>query len=256
MMMLNVSHIQHFSVGDGDGIRTTVFFKGCNLHCPWCHNPETISQAPTTLHYKSLLGDELRGRLLPVEEVLCEVLKDKEYYEESGGGVTFSGGEVMLQAEGALALAKRLRERGVSLAVDTAGCVSWHAFEQLNPYVDTYLYDLKTASARRYATVIGGSLSLVLENLRRLLTAGKQVRVRVPLIPGFNTDSRSLVALRDCLREVGAQTVDLLPFHRLGSGKYEAMGLSYPYRAVKPLGEARLAHIKDYFSPYFTVKIE
>ena len=100
-VMLNIFNIQHFFVGDGDGIRTTVFFKGCNMCCPWCHNPESLSAAPTKLCDKRRSTTEILGKMVPAEDVVREVLVDREYYEESGGGATFSGGEVLLQAEGA-----------------------------------------------------------------------------------------------------------------------------------------------------------
>ena len=109
---LNISDIQHYSTGDGDGIRTTVFFKGCNLRCPWCHNPETLSSLPQRLREGN--RERLCGRWMAVEEVLEEILWDVDFYRESGGGATLSGGEVLLQAAGAAELCRRLRERGTA----------------------------------------------------------------------------------------------------------------------------------------------
>ena len=254
--MLNIFNIQHFSVGDGDGIRTTVFFKGCNLHCPWCHNPESLSFSPVILHDKKRNTEEVSGRQATAEEVLCEILEDRDYYAESGGGVTFSGGEVLLQATAAAELAKRLKEEQISVFVDTAGCVPYQAFKTLNAYVDTYLFDVKTASARQYKDVIGGDLPLVTENLRRLLSEQIDVRIRIPLIPDFNTDPSSVEALCHLLTEIGVTAVDLLLFHRMGSGKYEALGLDYRYKDVPPMEKKQIEPIRKQYETYFRVRVE
>ena len=253
--MLNVSHIQHFSVGDGDGIRTTLFFKGCNLRCPWCHNPENLSAAPVTLRYTATGKTETVGRLAAPEELLPELLEDKDYYAESGGGVTFSGGEVMLQAEEAATLAALLLQNGVSTLVDTAGCVPYAGFERLNPFVAGYLFDIKTADAAKYRQ-IGGDLALICDNLARLRADGKAVTVRIPLIPGFNTDTDATKALCERLAGLGIGHVDLLPFHRLGSAKYEAMGLTYPYREQPPIPAEELRALAAAYGAYFTVRSE
>ena len=165
--MLNISNIQHFSVGDGSGIRTTVFFKGCNLCCPWCHNPENLSPQPVRLDYRSVKKTELIGRCISVDDILPELLEDKDFYIASGGGVTFSGGEVMLQAKSAAELARKLKENGVTVMVDTAGCVPYSNFTLLNGIVDGYLFDFKTADSEKYRQ-IGGDLSLVTENVKQI----------------------------------------------------------------------------------------
>lgn len=254
--LLHIANIQHFSVGDGDGIRTTVFFKGCNLHCPWCHNPETVSPDETVLRYPGQTRTERCGRRMRAEEVLAELLEDRDYYEESGGGVTFSGGEVLLQADAAASLAAKLRAEGISLFVDTAGCVGYEAFERLNPYTDVYLYDFKTASEEDCARVVGGSLARIRDNLARLLADGKRVRVRIPLIPGFNTSDAASDAIIRELAALGVTAVELLPFHRMGSGKYEAMGLPYAYRDTEPLQKAEAGRIAARYARAFTVKTE
>lgn len=254
-MKLNISNVQHFSVGDGAGIRTTVFFKGCNLRCPWCHNPENLSAKPAVLRYRATGKTEILGNEITVEELLPELLEDREFYESSGGGVTLSGGEVLLQAPGAAALTAALREAGIGVLVDTAGCVPYSAFEQLRGLVSGYLYDYKTADKAKYAQ-IGGDLHRVEENLARLLAAGEQVQLRIPLIPDFNTDPESADAICSALKKIGVEAVELLPFHRLGSGKYEAMGLSYPYRDCLPLTKAELQDLENRYSRVFQVHIE
>jgi pyruvate formate lyase activating enzyme len=255
-MLLNISNVQHFSLGDGPGIRTTIFFKGCPLRCPWCHNPETISPQPAQLFYKATGKREVRGMSVECEALLPELLADRDYFAESGGGVTLSGGEVMLQSEGAAQLASLLCREGISVYVDTAGYVPYANFERMNPYTDTYLYDFKTASETLMRTVIGGDLSRITDNLRRLLADGKSVRIRIPLIPGFNTDDESVDGICRALGGMGIGAVDLLPFHRLGSGKYEAMGLTYAYAATQPLRGEPLDALRRRFERDFTVRVE
>ena len=253
--MLNISNIQHFSVGDGEGIRTTVFLKGCNLRCPWCHNPENLCKEPTTLHYKATGKTETLGRLVSEEEILAELLEDKDFYGESRGGVTFSGGEAMLQASDLVPLTKLLRANGVSVLVDTAGCVPYSSFQTLNPFVTGYLVDFKTAEEDKYQE-IGGNLGLVVENITRLRKDGMRVWIRIPLIPGFNTSPSSTQAICERLQDIGIKHVDLLPFHRLGSAKYEAMGLEYAYKTQQPLTKEELGKIEAIYKTYFSVKIE
>jgi len=152
--MFNISNIQHFSVGDGEGIRTTVFFKGCNLRCPWCHNPENLTAHPAVLQYRSTGRTETLGRLVSAEEILPELLEDQDFYNESNGGVTFSGGEAMLQASELVSLARILKENGISVLVDTAGCVNYSSFQKLNPFVAGYLFDFKTAEEDKYQEIL------------------------------------------------------------------------------------------------------
>ncbi len=251
---MNISNIQHFSVGDGDGIRTTVFFKGCNLRCPWCHNPENLSGEPCVLHYENRQS-EVCGRQVSPEDILPELLEDRNFFSASGGGVTFSGGEVMLQACAAAALAEKLQQEGVSVWIDTAGCVSYSAFEVLNPFVDGYLFDFKTASAEKYKG-LGGSLQQVTENIAHLLADRIPLRIRIPLIPGFNTDVLSVEQICTRLVNLNVTAVDLLPFHRLGSAKYAALGLAYAYKDIQPLSKEELESIRKYYAQHFNVTIE
>lgn len=254
-MIINISKIQHFSVGDGDGIRTTVFFKGCNLRCPWCHNPENLTSSPCSMAYPGKPGKEILGKYVSPGEILSELLEDKDFYEASGGGITFSGGEVMLQADGAVELGRLLKNEGVSVTVDTAGSIPYTEFEKLSPFVDEYLYDIKTADSEKYRS-IGGDLSLVTDNLSRLIRDSKSVRVRIPLIPGFNTDIPSINSIGKLLSSQKITDADLIPFHRLGSSKYEALGLEYRYRDTEPLSSDELEAIKKEYSKYLKIKVE
>ena len=256
MTQLNISDIQHFSTGDGPGIRTTVFLKGCNLRCPWCHNPETIHREPVTLTYPKANKTVTYGRLMTVDEVVAEVLEDADFYRESGGGVTVSGGEPLLQYEAVAELAKALRDKGIPVILDTAGRVAWSRFEAVLPYVDTVFFDWKTSDPTIMSERIRGSLPLVKSNLARLLQTDKDIHVRIPLIPDVNTSVEALTAIAADLREVGTKTVALLPFHRLAVGKYEAMGIPYPYRDTPPLSADILHRAAELLSKDFTVYTE
>ncbi len=250
---LNVSDIQHFSTGDGPGIRTTVFLKGCPLRCPWCHNPETWTAERVVMTYEKAHRTVVSGSVRPVPDVAREVLADVDFYEASGGGLTVSGGECMLDPAGTAALCRTVKDpavlnghKPVHTVIDTAGCVPYAAFERVNPFADLYFFDLKTADAEKYAS-IGGSLPLVTDNIAHLVRDGKAVRVRVPLIPCFNTDADSLSALADTCVRLGTPDVDLLPFHRLGSGKYAALGMEYQYRDTPPLSVREAERMGDVF---------
>ncbi len=254
-MQINISNIQHFSVGDGNGIRTTVFFKGCNLHCLWCHNPETISGEAEVLTYKNKKPETV-GRKVECEDILPELLEDKAFFLESGGGVTLSGGECMLQYEGVAHLASLLKNEGVEVLVDTAGCVPYKAFEKTNGIVSGYLYDFKSADKEKLKEYTGANLDLVYSNLQNLLRDGQNVLLRIPLIPGFNTDKKSIEDISERLKEAGVEKVYLLPFHRLGSGKYTALGRDYAYKDTEPLTKEELAEISAQYEKKFKVIME
>ena len=253
---LNVANIQHFSVGDGPGIRSTVFLKGCNLHCPWCHNPETISPVPQLLVYKAAGKKIAYGENMAVNMVLENVLQDIDFYKASGGGVTVSGGEPLLQAEAVAELCNKLQQRGIHTLLDTAGNVPQKNLEMVLPYTDCFFFDWKTPDPQVCAQVIGGDFDRIFENLRLLLASDKEVHVRMPLIPSVNDRPEDLQKSADKLRKIGAIQVDILPFHRLGSGKYEAMGLPYAYADVLPPSDEQVEKAAAFYRQYFSVYVE
>lgn len=256
MSELNVAAIQHFSVGDGPGIRSTVFLKGCNLHCPWCHNPETISPKPQLLVYKASGKKISYGRNMTVNAVMEDVLQDIDFYKASGGGVTVSGGEPLLQSDAAAELCGELQKHGIHTILDTAGNVLWENIETVLPYTDCFFFDWKTPDPHVCANVIGGDFDRIFENLHRLLETGCEVHVRMPFIPGVNDQPEDWQRSADRLNKIGAKYIDILPFHRLGSGKYEAMGLSYPYTDVLPPSDEQIEKAANFFGRYFSVCIE
>ena len=248
-------NIQRFCTDDGPGIRTTVFFKGCNLRCAWCHNPESQSsdvqlmffadkcigcgkcreKCPNALESCQLCGNcalycpedarEICGREYSADEVMDEILKDRAYYEASGGGVTFSGGECMLQTDFLCGLLKLCKENGIHTAVDTAGCVEYSRFEKILPYTDLFLYDLKCADADTHKKYVGVDNTLIIENLGRLFDAKKEIWIRIPVIPAVNDTEQEMLALRQIISSRGRPSrIELLPYHAMGEHKYAALG--------------------------------
>lgn len=239
-----IFNIQRFCIHDGPGIRTTVFFKGCNLRCAWCHNPESQSPYKETMFYEEkcigcgrcksnsdfvcLSGArELCGKEYTIDDVLAEVIKDKSFYENSGGGVTFSGGECMLQIDFLLELLKKCKENGIHTTVDTAGHIHWVDFEKIMPYTDLFLYDIKSMDTDAHKKYTGAGNELILDNLARLLKSNAEVCVRVPVIPSVNDTEEEMQKIRLFFEEHGyPESIELMPYHSMGEGKYEALGKS------------------------------
>ena len=255
MSAATIFDIQRNSYVDGPGIRTTVFFKGCNLRCAWCHNPESQNPKREMLFYKDKCigcgkckekcpnslekcdfcekctifcprdAREICGREYTAEEVLKIILKDKSFYDASGGGVTFSGGECMLQIDFLEEILRLCKENGIHTAVDTAGHVPYDYFERILPYTDLFLYDVKCLDSEKHKKFVSVSNARILENLEKLLAAGASVLVRIPVIPEVNDSAEEMKAVSAFLRKRNnSPRVELLPYHRMGEHKYEALG--------------------------------
>jgi len=209
----SIFDIKRFAIHDGPGIRTTVFFMGCPLDCPWCHNPEC--------HGFNENGEVKAGdREVTVAAVMDEIIKDRLFYDESGGGVTFSGGEPMAQIDFLTALLAACRQAGVRAVVDTSGYAPAADFERLAGLVEMFLFDLKIMDPDRHRQETGVPIDPILDNLGRLAAAGSRLIVRVPMISGL-TDSvdnidkigHYLLPFRD------VRQVSLLPYNKLGQDK-------------------------------------
>ena len=258
-----ISNIKRFAVHDGNGIRTTVFFKGCPLKCLWCHNPESISFQPQIAFFGNkcigcgeckredfsvadCLGEArvLYGREVTVEELLPLLLEDRDFYETSGGGVTLSGGECLAQADFCAELLKRLKQEGINTAVDTCGFVSREKLDKVIPYTDTFLYDIKAMDEAVHIRCTGQSNRIILENLRYLDALGKPIEVRFPYVPGYNDDQTEKIAeFLKSLKNIKA--VKVLPYHNYAGSKYLALGMDNTLPKELPTEEAlRIAEEK------------
>ncbi|GHV88727.1 glycyl-radical enzyme activating protein [Spirochaetia bacterium] len=283
-MTVTLLDIQRMSTEDGPGLRTTVFFKGCNLRCPWCHNPESIGRKPdlnwlsvkcmgcgicaTVCERGVITRDsngvhfdrprciacghctdecpqgaiELKGRPIEAETLFRELIKDRAYFGGEGG-ITLSGGEVMLQGEAVVMLAKLLKEAGIHVAVDTAGCYDFKLLEAMLPYMDMALYDIKIFDPARHLEITGGDNRLILENYRKLRDAGMRLWVRTPVIEGATDSAENIRAIGGFLREAGLpERWELCSFNNLCRDKYTRLDLDWAY---KNTGLTEKKHIEE-----------
>lgn len=225
-MKAAVFNIQKFSLHDGAGIRTTIFFAGCNLRCRWCCNPDCFNMEEHDTY--------------SLEELLAEALKDKVFYDKSGGGVTLSGGEIFLQFEFIQEFCRALREKGVNIAVETAGCVPNEKFVKLLELVDFVFIDLKHYDDKKHREATGVSNESILKNIVSLVNSNVDYCVRIPVIPEFNdalSDAENYAAL---FKKLGMKKFETLPFHQFGEKKYQNLGLQYFYHGVKALHDEDL----------------
>lgn len=276
-MKATIFDIERNSYVDGPGIRTTVFFKGCNLRCAWCHNPESQSPKIQMMFYKNKCTDckkckekcpnnlelcelcgkctlycphdarEICGKEYTVDEVMREILKDKTYYDNSGGGVTFSGGESMLQIDFLEELLKACKQNGIHTAIDTAGHVPYESFERVLPYTDLFLFDVKCYDSDKHKKYTGASNELIFSNLRKLLKTNKTVWVRIPIIPTVNDTEEEMLAIKSFLYSCKApKKIEILQYHSMGEHKYAALGKAA--QAFSIPSEEKMMQLKNIFS--------
>ena len=254
-----VTNVQRFSLHDGGGIRTVVFLKGCPFRCPWCCNPENLSPEPEVSFKERLCigcsprpggglcatppeacptgAKELLGQRRSVGDLVAEVARDRAFYEESGGGVTVSGGECLLRQGFLRAFLGACHEAGLSTAVETTLALPLEDVEGLVRACDAFLVDFKIADRARSLEVTGIDPDLRDANVRAVLAAGGAVVARMPIIPGFTDDDACVAANVARILELGISRADILPFHQLGQGKYDAAGRAYAMRDVPQLTE-------------------
>ena len=248
-----IFEVKRFAVHDGDGIRTTAFFKGCPLKCVWCHNPEGIESQPQQAFYAhkcigcgmckeenftQCLGDARvsYGEDVTLESLLPRLLEDKEFFENSGGGVTLSGGECLVQADFCAELLQKLKAEGIHTAVDTCGFVSKAAFDKVIPFTDVFLYDLKAFDEDVHIKCTGQSNKQILENLAYLDSLGKAIEIRIPYVLGHNADQvekigNFLATLKSIVK------IRVLAYHNYAGSKYGALGMENTLPATLPTPE-------------------
>lgn len=255
-----IFNIQRYSLNDGQGIRTVVFFKGCPHTCPWCANPESMSPKIETvrreskcLHCATCLQDadecpsgawEHIGRDVTLESLEREVLKDEVFFRASGGGVTLSGGEVLMQAEFATRFLQRLKQWGIRTAIETAGDTSPRRLLPLAQACDEVLFDLKIMDCAQARQVLSMNQPRVLENFRLLVTEGIKVIPRLPLIPGYTLSTENVAQILAFLAPLPVEEVHLLPFHQYGEPKYSLLEREWAMAGIKAPEAEEIAPIR------------
>jgi pyruvate formate lyase activating enzyme len=298
MIIGTVFDIRKYSIHDGPGIRTAVFFKGCPLECRWCHNPEGRSYQPELIfrlarcimcddclevcphNAVSRVGDailidrsrckvngecarvcnaealQVVGRVMTVRQVVAELERDAVFYEQSSGGITFSGGEPLAQPGFLLELLIACRNRSWHTAVDTTGYTPWKILDGIRQNVDLFLYDLKLMDDARHRKWTSVSNKTILANLRMLSDIGHKIIVRIPIIPGINDDENNLRqtgAFLSTLPNVPA--VELLPYHNIAEGKYAGLGMNFELAEILQPTQEHMHTITTLLAEYgLTVK--
>lgn len=273
-----VTNIQRYSTHDGDGVRTTIFFKGCPLSCRWCHNPESQDFKKEVFFYGNKCkscgsciprcrenanvmtengmvferekcvscgecidwciyeAKELAGKDYTVDQLVKEAKKDRIFFEQSGGGVTLSGGEVMSQdIEYLEPLCRALHREGLSIFIDTCGFAPYEKYEKILPYVDTFLYDIKAMDSAVHKEWTGVDNAIILENLKKLSAAGANIYIRIPTIGGVNANEEFMQQVIAFLTEnnIHPAQVNLLPYHNYGRNKYASLAMEYDDDAMQ-----------------------
>ena len=278
-----LTHIQHYCLQDGPGIRTTVFFKGCPLQCRWCHNPEAISPKPEVLLREAkcircgecfkpcshqtasnlsrarcpecryscpTLARQISGTRYTVEALLKELLRDRLFYEESRGGVTLSGGEPLLQADFLRKLLPELKREEISVALDTCGFAPEEVFLEIALQCSLILFDLKMVSSELHLQYTGRSNELILQNLESLTRRADAPRLwlRIPVIPGVNDSETELEAMLRRLESLGGiEQIHLLPYHKIGLEKYARLGRRSPLEDLEAPSAASMERLLERF---------
>lgn len=291
-----IFNIQKFSINDGPGIRTLVFFKGCPLACGWCSNPESqeprlqimwepkecrhcqtcMRSCPSkaiehvdgsiVIDHKKCSGSEgcsarrlcveqcpahalkSEGEHRSVEEIMRVIMQDEPFYAESGGGVTLSGGEPMMQPEFALELLRALKSKRIHTAIETTGFAPTEVFDRLIDWIDLLLFDMKHWDEARHRAATRVSNEPILRNMRNAIELGKEVLPRLPVIPNYNDSLEDARGFVRRLKYVGASRVQLLPFHQFGENKYRMLGRAYAFEGVRSLHAEDLTEFQKVFA--------
>lgn len=247
--------IKKYAVHDGPGIRQTIFFKGCPLNCWWCHNPESrLCSEEVILEKKPLDGvmftdEKIVGKWMTVQEVMNEIEKEIVFFDESEGGVTFSGGEPLQQFGFLMALLTASREKDIHTTLDTAGFCSEEKFRKLIGKVDLFLYDLKLMDDNQHKKFTGISNRVILNNLKILSDEGANVILRFPVVPEITNTRENIDALKTYVKSLnpGIKDIHLLPYHTTGKKKYERFNIPDRMKGMKTISKNDLTGLKEEF---------
>ena len=253
-----ITDIQRFSLSDGPGIRTTVFLQGCNMRCGWCHNPETILARPVEMFYREKCigcgkcaegctadARMMSSREMTVDEVMAHIRQDRRYYEESGGGVTVSGGEPLLQADFVSALADACHAEGFKIAVETNMSLPWAQIEPVLKKMDLVMCDIKLNATVEHMKHTGLDNQSVFNSVGRTSLLGVPMIVRTPLIPGITDSVDNLKPIAEYIAKMdNIVRYELLNFNPLGGSKREALQEADPCKGLQPLTSERLEELR------------
>ena len=218
-----IFNIQKFCINDGPGIRTTVFLKGCPLRCRWCHNPESHSPAIEIMRENG--SDKVCGTVMSVEEVITEVLKDKIFYDTSGGGLTLSGGEPLMQFDFAYELLKKAKQAGLHTCIETCGFAKTADILKIAEFTDIFLYDWKLTDDKLHKEYTGVSNRQISDNLRIIDAAGSKIILRCPIIPNVNDTEEHFSEIANIANSLeNILAIEIEPYHSLGKDKYKNLG--------------------------------
>jgi len=251
-----VFDIRRFTMGDGPGVRTTVFLKGCPLRCSWCHNPEGRSQYPERVRYRLPDGqggfretEQVIGAEYSIEALMAEILKERNVMIESGGGVTFSGGEPLLQHLFLTEVLKRCKQEGLHTVVDTNGYAETEVMALVARYTDLFLFDIKHADSAKHLDFTAVSTLRIAENLRYLLQQGQRVWIRIPIVPGFNHSRQEVAQMIAMLKDMpdGIEVVQLIPYRQDGMAKYRQFNIPGSMANIPSMNPSQLAPYRRMF---------
>ena len=249
--------VERYSIHDGPGIRVTFFMKGCPLSCWWCHNPEGISPLPETVLLINKVGDleftmnEDAGKFYSVDDILKILERERIFFRHSGGGVTFSGGEPMMQFDFLLEALKACKANGYHTAVDTSGYSSAENFKAVIPFTDLFLFDIKHLDDPIHLLYTGVSNRSIIDNFRIILESGRELVVRIPVVPRFNDDMDHLSRLKQFIiqnKRVNITKINLLPYHKIGSSKYRKFNIPYKMDDVQQPSAQKMKELKEFFT--------
>jgi pyruvate formate lyase activating enzyme len=249
-----VFDIKHYAIHDGPGIRTTIFLKGCPMHCLWCHNPESQDNGAEAFIREKVLDNhkfhdkEEIGKIMSVAEIMEQVNKDRIFTEESGGGVTVSGGEPLMQPEFLLELLISCKKEGYHTAIDTCGHAEKTVVKSILDYTDLFLYDLKLIDNTSHEEYTGVTNIKVMENLEMIMKAGSDIILRFPVIPGITDTEKNLEAISGYIRSnPQLNKIDLLPYHAFAKSKYRRLEREYQLDEIEEPCEERISEIIQLF---------